>query len=219
MKIRKDIKKIGDKWVELEVHYTAKHSSFTIKGLPEDFSTYSETWRKSYGTAASEGVLNDLLLISVREYTENKKSTRKVIAFSSCATPAIIMNRVSEGSYSGYKMESFKKMKSDKAGSLDYTVGFQFDVFTEVDSAGKKEYYRHSFNPDYTHNLTPGTYPKRIGNEHTIIPYSDEAIQFFVQMVRGFEKMVEKMSLFFGESDEEKILEFIKNTPLLIEQK
>lgn len=209
MKIGNRSVKIGDKWFDVEVHYDKKHSCFTVKnGLPPDFSTYSKAWRDYYGSPTEKGLL-DHVRECINEYIESKTSSRKVIAFMALASNEITMNKVSEGHYSGFKTKKLGNLRMT-GSSLTYELGFDFGVFTEVDKAGEKLYYKHKESGEISQ------YASKLGKNWIIIPFSDDSILFFKNLADNFQKMVHQLSEFFGEEDEQKVISFIQSHPKLL---
>lgn len=225
MKIKDYWKKIGAQDYFLEIHYNKERSFFFVKKLPSDFETYSESWRLEKAFS-SENVLITKLEEAVIEYVKNKTSSRKVIAFTAVASSDIIMNKVdigdntnasvSRATHSGFKHPNYKKLSEVNGTNKAYMLGFSFYVMTEQDNAGIKEYFNHQLTNDFIETGHIDKYPKPFGNVNlTVIPYTEEALNFFVSLSISFSQMTEKIAMFFGEENESKQLEFILNKKLL----
>lgn len=209
MKINTQQVKIGDSYFNLEVHYDKKTKSFFIKtGLPSDFSVFSEKWKVFHGSATEAGLLSHLRE-SIEQYVANKTCSRKVIVFKAHSSSEIIMNKVGEGHYSGFKKKCLEKLHIS-GHTEKYELGFDFDVYQEVDSAGAKSYYRHMPDGEISR------FPSRIEKTSTVIPYNETYENFFISFAKSFESMVLKISEFFGETDETKIISFIEERNKLI---
>jgi hypothetical protein len=212
MKIRNDQIQIGDKWTDIEVHYSTKRAIFTIKGLPSDFSIYSEIWRDG-DCSESEAILLDRLRSAVYEYMNNNLSQRKVIVFSADASAHLIMNKSSkgQGEYIGFKHETYRKFTSCPFGSKKFSFGFDFNLMMEISRAGKLEYYGVILDDDYKETGELSKYKSSVEKSSTVIPYSQKAFEFFINMSISFEKLVANVSNLFCETDESKIISFIEN--------
>ena len=86
----------------------------------------------------------------------------------------------------------------------------------EVDNAGKRSYHGIKLDDSFQETGEISKYPDRVEKECTIIPYSEESLLFFINLSKGFEKMVHQLAMFFGEQDEANILSFIQNHPKLL---
>lgn len=207
--------KIGGSYFDVKIYYDAKNRLFTARGLPDDFASLSPSFYKVKGGTDAEHILTSFINLGISEYLENKRSARKVILFRASASIALIMNPTDSG-FSGLKHQKFKNLKRTGSGNLrNYSFDFDFKVCEEVDKAGKKDYFNYPFDLNsFEISNIKGIWPIN-ADDYTVVSYTDEVFNFFVSMVRGFEKMVFNAADFFALEDETAILEAAKSQNLL----
>jgi len=187
-----------------EIHYK-QNAGFYVKGLSQefkgltDFPLYFQT----------EQALRDDLHAACRKYRELKKKSKMVILYRFEASAEICMNKVGDGSFSGFLNGVSRKIKCNSAGLPRATFGIDFKIASCVNDGVEKKYYgvKESDFAISQYTVRPEGYQE--------IDFSEERYAFFIHIVESMKKMVVSASSFF-DADPDQAISFIENKQKLI---
>lgn len=202
--------RIGTKYpVPYQLYYTQKWK-FEIRGIPEEFFDLTGCSNAGYQTEAE---LKKAIWEAIPKFHKLKEKQRLVIGYKAYATSELTMNKVREGSYSGYREGVSKKIKSFNGfGAPKCAVGIKYFVCMEIFNGKENEYFRVGEDHKVNHSH-PMHFTAIDGVQ--FIDYTEGAIQFFEGITEAMKGMVTQMSTFFGLDAEKAALLIESNQKLL----
>lgn len=169
-----------DKW---DVHYN-KTNSFHIKGFPQTVLSFSDNNYLITSGHSTEASLIRSVNDAIEIYHKATKQSRKVITYTLQATSAVVMNRVRQGSHSGYKKWVPGNLGSDfRAGGHGFAI--DYEILLEVKLNGTKYYHIH----EDTGEITSETH---VDKEQIVIDWTEQREQSLIALTVAIENMVKK---------------------------
>lgn len=176
--------------VKYDIYYS-QSKKFEIKGLPSDFVNTTNLSTCYYLT---EAILEDTVFKAIVKYRELKTKQRLVIAYSFHASTNLKMNKIREGSYSGFLPGVSRKIKDFSNGRSwicpPNALGLNYFICMEVNEVGKKVYYHVNSNLEMVGRSEISV------SDCTLIEYSPERLGFFTGIVESLKSAVVAMSRF-----------------------
>lgn len=196
---------IDNEPMKFDIHYNQK-KRFHVTSFPDRVLTLSA----HENSVATEGFDTEKLLVDhfreiVNIYHEKIASSKKVIAYKLYGSSEIVMNKVGDHSFSGFRNGISKRVDTDGSG---YSIGFDYIVLLETTKNGKR--YNEvnmdgsiGYDRDYIRH-----------NEWTIIDWTAEREQAFVMLADGMYSLMVKICAALG--SEKKAIAFLDSKVKLL---
>lgn len=194
-KIGITIEKISEQPVELIIWYT-RDIGFFYKNLSADFISVTHFPNGGYESEAS---LVSAFRKALNVYHEQMKQTKKIIQYSLEGSIEMIMNKVSEGHYSGRKHSVSSKFSTTTDGS-GYVFGFNYAILLETSGTDKKRYYIIKEDGSVIREI-------QLSHNAHYIDYTPEREQFFKDMADNLQRLINGVSSFFDQPDMAKLMD------------